>query len=89
MIVQAAIRYPDGSVYTGKRHYRAIMNAKKSGKHKRNDPFEQGFVTENGHFFTREEAKDHAYRTGQLNPKHHTGTLYSEDLWPKVDKEPA
>lgn len=80
-LVDAAIRYPGGRTYTGKRHAICIAKAKKTGTHLRRDKFEQGFITDEHKFVNRDEAKAIAILSGQIS-EDHTGTLYSEDLWP-------
>lgn len=89
MIADAAIRYPDGTIYRASRHGHCIEQAAKTGKHSRLDKFEQGFmifqVFSGGYrerFADREEAKGEAIRDGLVKPDH--GTLYSEDVWPII-----
>lgn len=78
MIVNAAIRYPDGKVRVAKRHYKIMMAAAKEGI--KSYDGEQGFVTDKGKFLTRSQAKLHALDCQQISPFHY-GTLHSEDLW--------
>lgn len=80
IIVNAAIKYPDGEIVVSKRHYKIIALQAKLGKNSKDDCI-QGFVDSKGNFLTREEAREIALDNGQLNKKHE-GELYSEDLWP-------
>lgn len=74
MITQAAIK-KDGQVYTGQRHHE-IINSHASGFFR---GAEQGFVTSDGCFVSREEAALIAYECGQIQqPKK---KLFSEDLY--------
>lgn len=75
MIISAAIKDKNGTVYTGRRHheiFRTMPREMIKGH-------TQGFVTDDGKFFTREEAAEIAFICGQtdkiFNP------LTSEDLW--------
>lgn len=91
MIAHAAIRYPNGEVFGpsfgAKRHSHVIAVAARRGMRSGPD-CEQGFVTHTGYFMSRSEAKQHAISVGQLHPSHH-GELFSEDLWPEPQKQPA
>ena len=79
MITRVAINV-GGVLYTGdkgERHHH-LLNDKsrpfgflKSG--------EQGFVDEEGHFYTRSEAAMHAFACKQIPMPH--AKLFSEDLW--------
>lgn len=75
MIIYSAIK-KDGVIYTGKRHHNIINNANPRGSLKGGT---QGFVDENNNFFTREEAAEIAFNTGQIQKK--VKRLFSEDLW--------
>lgn len=80
LIVNSAIRYPDGEIVTARRHWQvvkiqALLNKSSVGA-------EQGFVDHTGKFYTREEARELCLKNGQLR-KDHEGILYSEDLWPE------
>lgn len=44
-------------------------------------PCTQGFVTQDGRFVDRREAKRIAYRAGQLIRETHPTDLFSEDVW--------
>jgi len=68
-------------VVTGKRHCNCFETIHEMGIRR---PFvdEQGFVTDEGKFLTRHQAKIYAERCGQVKEdsgRH--GELYSEDLW--------
>lgn len=83
-IVAAAIRTPDGEVFTvpaPARHHHIIIDIVKA-RGEYSAAFEQGFVTNRGDFVRRLPAAFIADRAGQLKrgltaPPH----LYSEDLW--------
>lgn len=78
MLVAAAIRKNE-IVYTGKRHYIILGNAKPFGYLKDG---EQGFVTDTGEFLNRKQAFLHAIRSKQQFIREITGgVLTSEDLW--------
>lgn len=79
VLVQSAIKYPDGDVVTGRRHSDVIATMAKLGIMSKGDCI-QGFVDNTGQFYTREEARVLAEESGQL-PDGHVGELYSEDLW--------
>lgn len=57
----AAIRYSDGTLFTGRRH--AVCLAKAN----RMDAPETGFVTSKGRFVSREEAAKIAHAAGQIS----------------------
>jgi hypothetical protein len=79
----AAIKDPDGKVWTGKRHghvVRTIVQA--TGVKQVGWGYEQGFVTQSGEFVDRKEAERRALASGQLRPQDVDGDeLYSEDLY--------
>ncbi len=80
-IVEAAIKFPNGKIYTGKRHhdcfYAARLAGEKSPKHE-----EQGFITDTGEFVGREAAALIAEAAGQIKElKYHDTRLFSEDLY--------
>lgn len=83
MIVAAAIRDHDGTVYTlppPNRHHNIIgMMAQKGIK----TPItgDQGFVNENGVFYNRIQAAAEALRRKQIEKLQWPPNLYSEDLW--------
>jgi hypothetical protein len=84
MIDCAAIRGPDGRVWTGKRHYHCINTIiQATGVKQVAEGYEQGFVTMSGRFVTRREAGQLVQKTGQVkvtpyNPKLE---LFSENLY--------
>lgn len=42
---------------------------------------EMGFYLKDGTFLNREEAREHALKTGQVTETDHPRELFSEDLW--------
>jgi hypothetical protein len=79
-IVAAAIKR-DGKTVTGPRHYICISRAVDLYGWKTPISYdEQGFVDQNGIFYTREEAKGIAIASKQI-PITFTGVLCSEDLF--------
>ncbi len=87
-IVCAAIRAEDGDLLIGIRHYSADMilqmNARTDGKkfqHRMDD--DQGFIDQDGNYYTRAEAYLIAKENGQIiNPSAcRDGELYSEGLY--------
>lgn len=78
-IEYAAIKYPNGEVMVGRRHYKIIAIQAKLGIKTTSDSV-QGFVDTMGNFLTREEAVPIAKASGQV-PEDFEGLLYSEDLW--------
>ena len=80
MIDCAAIKAPDGSVWTGKRHHhciKTIIQARVADKV--GSRFVQGFVTMAGRFVDRKEAAMLAKRNGQAPDCGRE--LFSEDLY--------
>ena len=81
-IKSAAIRYPNGNIYTGKYHGKCFEAAAEAGEVKDGGRVDQGFMTENGIFVDRQEARKIAIkafqcRTETIDKK----ILYSEDLY--------
>lgn len=74
MLVSAAIKSIDGSVYTGIRHAECVNKINGCL-----DGIIQGFLTEDKKFLNREDAAKHAYWCGQV--KELFESLTSEDLW--------
>lgn len=77
----AAIKMPDGRVWTGKRHHHCIHTIFQATGQKAVGGI-QGFVTMAGRFVDREEAMKIAIEAGQV--KHappFEATLFSEDLY--------
>ncbi len=71
-IKEAAIRLPDGKIYTGFFHPDAMTkitdeySGAQIGEWFDNDSFESGFVDGNGKYYTREEALAHAKKIKQV-----------------------
>lgn len=78
----AAIRC-GGLIWTGKRHHHCMATIKQATGKRANDfpDEEQGFVTLDGRFVTREEAAELVKQTGQTTPRHRADQLFSEDLY--------
>lgn len=97
MIIAAAIKLSDGSVFTGKRHHHCISNCSEFyfPNHTWNATPEnyakwrslkadddQGFVTHTGEYVSREEALIIATKYQQIIPDSDPRkVLYSEDLY--------
>lgn len=82
-IIAAAILW-DGVMYTGDRHGNILQYLVKIGQLKdiKKDKVTyemQGFIDQDGNWYTREGARELAIKSKQIKPDH--GTLYSEDLW--------
>lgn len=83
-IIEAAIKDHDGTIYTVPRpgrHHHVIGIMVEAG---RPTPIsgEQGFLTNEGNFVDRIEAKKIAREAGQLLPTdRNLKILFSEDLW--------
>lgn len=82
MITLAAIK-KDGVVYVGtpgQRHHHILCDTSRPfGFLKKGT---QGFVDENGKFYNRKDAAQHAFKCGQLpNGTECPDILFSEDLW--------
>lgn len=78
----AAIKAPDGRVWTGKRHghcIRTIVQA--TGVKSVGDGYTQGFVTMAGRFVDRKEAAVIAVHAGQVAGRALPFELFSEDLY--------
>lgn len=82
-IIKSAIKYPNGKIFTGKRHNNCFEEA-----WKKNEPLpkkgsrEQGFMTSENKFVSREEAAKIALRNGQVEKLKFSETrLFSEDLY--------
>lgn len=82
-LVAAAIKTPNGMIYTGRRHYNIFNEAAQDtilSQELRKGT--QGFIDEEGNFYNREEAKAHAIAIGQIQEENMiSSTLTSEDLW--------
>lgn len=94
-IVCAAMRFPDGTIVVGPRHWDQTMRAtadrlgliekRRSGLEVVGSE-EQGFIDQHGKFFTRQEAWKIAEANRQIYRRcggddAHGGTLYSENLY--------
>jgi hypothetical protein len=81
MLIDAAVRY-NGKIYTGKRHGCIMQEIiKEFPDAKLKDPFDQGFVDENGNYYHRKAARMHAIKCGQLPNNFFRERILSEDLW--------
>lgn len=84
-IVCAAIRYPNGVIVCGARHYDRVMHTvleqldKTSGEYKAKG--EQGFIDKYGTFHNRIDAKKIAAENGQVTDFICKDVMYSEDLY--------
>jgi len=82
VIVRAAIE-KDGVVYVGQegqRHNHILCDESRPFGFLKNGV--QGFVDDNGRFYTRREAARHAFECGQLpHDKKCPEIIFSEDLW--------
>ena len=80
-LVKAACRDADGNIYTGKRH--PLIIQEHPGLFKGFGRDAQGFVDENGCYYTRQEAKTYAINIGQISEADmiNPTVLTSEDLW--------
>lgn len=78
----AAIRAPDGRVWTGKRHNHCIKTIiQATGVKRIGGDYEQGFVTMSNRFVNREEAYNITKESKQVTKFHVKGELFSEDLY--------
>jgi hypothetical protein len=78
----AAIKMPDGRVWTGKRHHHCIATIFQATGQRAIGGI-QGFVTMSKKFVDREEAFKIAFSAGQIKDPSKTrgNELYSEDLY--------
>ena len=83
-IKEAAIHY-EGQIWVGKRHGNIILDMRKAGIARGGvAQANQGFITYDGKFLTREQALVRAVETGQVDMKKKPGNptqLFSEDLY--------
>ena len=79
----AAIKAPDGRVWTGKRHNHCIATIiQATGVKRVGEGYEQGFVTMAGNFVNRMEAGLLALESQQVKELRFSSCdLYSEDLY--------
>lgn len=84
-IVCAAIRYPNGVIVCGARHYDHVMHTVLTQLDKISDEYkmkgEQGFIDKFGKFHNRIEAKKIAEENGQVSEFICKDVMYSEDLY--------
>jgi len=80
LLVKSAV-CRDGVIVTGKRHCDAIRNAVEQGWKIPIMQSEQGFVDEEGNYYSRKEAMAVAIKSGMMDESSIDKTLYSEDLW--------
>lgn len=86
-IVCAAIRFNDGTVITGARHWDGWMCsiADKIGGYDQSNQESDGFIDNLGNYLTREEAIKVVLDNNQLNvdfkEMEKRGTLFSEELY--------
>lgn len=87
VIICAAVKYEDGTILVGPRHFDRVMVAQYNNLDKLHTMVEpvQGFIDQFGTFLTREEALIVATNAGQINTRRpKTNPLYqlfSEDLY--------
>lgn len=82
MIDCAAIKTPDGRVWTGKRHGHCIKTIiQATGIRSVPGSYPQGFVTLSGRFVDRKEAAMIAVHSGQVKHLTLPCELFSEDLY--------
>lgn len=76
-IVQAAMKFPDGEIFTGEQHSEILAKLPWE-KLRTQKEAENGFVTSKGRFVSRKEAEDIAFDAGQIKVK--MGKLISQNL---------
>lgn len=81
VIVNAAIKYPDGEIVLGKSHTKIVALQAKLGVRTSDEQIIKGFVDSADNFLTREEALSVAIKSGQIK-KSKDKKLFSDDLWP-------
>lgn len=86
-VVCAAVKYTDGTMLVGPRHFDAVMNAQyhrffNGGEAPTENRGVQGFLDQFGAFMDRFEALTIAQEAGQIRHKTHPADrLFSEDLY--------
>lgn len=82
-IKESAIRFGNGSIFTGKRHHDCFKAAKDANfDWKGTGQPIQGFMTDTGQFVSREFGAIVAKQAGQIKElKFHPTELFSEDLY--------
>lgn len=81
VLVNSAIKYNDGTIEQGRRHSDVIALMARVGVYTNSSTSVQGFIDNEGTFYTRTEAAELAKSNGQIEPNFE-GELYSEDIWP-------
>lgn len=79
-LVESAIQVNGDKVYTGKRHADAIKKIFFDLKELPEDRIE-GFVDNEGTFYSRKDAKEVAIAAGQISPEANFYRLLSDHLW--------
>lgn len=81
MIKAAAIKYPNGNIYTGKYHGKCFEAAHDAGEDIDRGQVKQGFITDKGDFLDRRHAAMEAMACNQIATLCYSKTeLFSEDL---------
>jgi hypothetical protein len=84
-VVCAAVRYPDGSMLVGPRHFDAVMlqQYRSLGLNFQESEAQAGFLDQNGVFMDRKEAMLVALAARQIGPgsTEQSDRLFSEDLY--------
>lgn len=84
-VVCAAVRYPDGTMLIGPRHFDSVMQAQRRahGSRLKGELYEEGFIDQFGTFMTREEAHVVATQKNQFFRRcpGDEQCLYSENLY--------
>jgi hypothetical protein len=75
-VIKSAAIKQNGKIYTGKRHHLIVGRIMDTHLHYNG---EQGFITTDGQFLSREEAATYAFKVGQIKKK--TKVLYSDDIY--------
>jgi len=86
VVVCAAVKFADGHIALGSRHYSPLMRANLKALYCKYDvsqwprEIEQGFIDNRDRFITRQEAARIALTAGQITDTE-LSTLHSEDLY--------
>ncbi len=84
VVVCSAVMASDGSIYRGHRHGHAMQAVRDEGKELMKDERQQGFITTNNRYVSREEGRKLQDRAGipSADKDGYRGkTLFSEDLY--------
>lgn len=83
MLVCAAIKAEDGTIFKGWRHCYILQEVLKSGFSRRSvHSANQGFMDDQGNWLDRETAAQHALDCGQVEKlKYQQHLIFSEELW--------